>query len=152
MSTGGPRPHTGLMPETTRADLEIAWKEREAEATHLAAAGFHSMTVAIRLYSLEIRLKWMICRHLNLDQLPRACKTHDLSELAIFTGLMSELDEPNRENLRLNWDRLADFSKKQLNDLRYLPRASLGADKLAEVVSALDDPADGVLGWLSGHH
>ena len=151
MSTGAPRPHAGLMPETSRLDLELAWKEREAEAAHLATVGFDSMALAIRLYSLEIRLKWLICRHLGLEYLPKACKTHDLTELAIYTGLWPELDDPAHGNLRSNWDRLADFSKKQLNDLRYLPRAALDSGKLAGLTADLDEPTDGVLAWLSGH-
>ena len=72
MSTSGARPHAGLMPETSRTDLEIAWKDRDAEAALLTAGGSHPMALAIRLYSLEIRLKWLVCRHLGLEYLPKA--------------------------------------------------------------------------------
>jgi len=78
----------------------------------------------MRLYSLEIRLKTHICRLLKLSRLPRVCKTHDLSELIIFTGMWEELENPASAILRRNWDLLVDFSKQRLNDQRYLPRAT----------------------------
>ena len=149
MSTGGARPHVGLMPETSRTDLELAWKDRDAEAALLTAGGSYPMALAIRVYSLEIRLKWLVCRHLNLEYLPKACKTHDLAELIIFTGLWTELDDPANGNLRSNWDLLADFSKKRLNDIRYLPSAASDTGDLTKITAALDDPSNGVLAWLS---
>ena len=151
MSTGGARHHSSLLPETTHVELEQAWKDREAEATSLNAGGFHSMALVLRLYSLEIRLKWQICRHLGLDLLPKACKTHDLAELVIFTGLWSELIDPANGDLLSNWDELARFSKSQLNDSRYLSAASFDNVKLATLSIALDDPVNGVLAWLSRH-
>ena len=76
------------------------------------------MSLCLRIYALEIRLKVRVCRHLGLDFLPRVCKTHDLSERIIFTGLQRELDSPENAGLRLNWDILASFSQQQLNSMR----------------------------------
>jgi len=128
------------MPDATRDDLEQAWKEREAEAGLLTAGGSHPMALALRVYSLEIRLKWQICRHLKLGYLPKACKTHDLSEIVILSGLWSELDDPANGDLRSNWDLLAEFSKKKLNDIRYLPITNSDSGELAKLSAALDDP------------
>jgi len=150
-SAGGSRPAPGLLPETSVTDLEVAWKEREAEARELTVPGFHSMALSMRLYSLEIRLKTHICRLLKLSHLPRVCKTHDLSELIIFTGMREELENPANGILRRNWDLLVDFSKLRLNDQRYLPRATLDPKDLKLYNDALDDPQDGVLAWLSKH-
>ena len=97
-SAGGSRPAPGLLPETSVTDLEVAWKEREEEARELTVPGFHSMALSMRLYSLEIRLKTHICRLLKLSHLPRVCKTHDLSELIIFTGMWEELENPANGN------------------------------------------------------
>ena len=105
----------------------------------------------MRLYSLEIRLKTHICRLLKLSHLPRVCKTHDLSELIIFTGMWEELEDPVNAAVRQNWDLLVDFSKVRLNDQRYLPRAMLDPKDQKKYNDALDDPSDGVLAWLSRH-
>ncbi len=107
------------------------------------------MALALRLYALEIRIKTFICKRLRLDNLPRACKTHDLSELIIFTGLWEQLQDPVNAAIRTNWDLLADFSRVQLNDQRYLPRGLLDPGLLKACSDALDDPRDGVLPWLS---
>ena len=149
MSTGGTYPHPSLMPETTRVDLEHAWRDREAEAVLLIAGGRPLMALALRLYALEIRLKLSICKRLNLDNLPKACKTHDLPELVIFTGLWADLSDPANRDVRLSWDLLAEFSKKRLNNVRYQPAASFDAVESAELTTALDDPTKGVLAWLS---
>jgi hypothetical protein len=73
------------------------------------------------MYALEILLKTLVRRKLDLPKLPAACKTHDLSEIVLFTGLKRELEDPKRALLRQNWDRLVEFSKQRLNDQRYLP-------------------------------
>jgi hypothetical protein len=148
---GGAWLPAGLLQDATLADLEIAWREREEEAQALSAQGFDSVALSLRLYSLEIRLKVVICKRLDLLFLPKACKTHDLSELIIFTGIWRELEEPANAAIRQHWDRLVDFSKKRLNDVRYLPRTKLDATLLASLTAALDDPGDGVLAWLSRH-
>jgi hypothetical protein len=145
--SGGPVP--GLIPGTTLADLEVAWREREEEARELVALGFHSMALSLRIYALEIWVKTFICKRLRLDNLPRACKTHDLSELIIFTGLWEQLQDPANAAIQQNWDLLATFSKVRLNDQRYLPRGLLDPGLLKACSAALDDPRDGVLPWLS---
>ena len=148
-SPGAGRPTPGLLPDALLSDLEIAWREREEEARQLIAAGYNSTALALRIYSLEIRLKTIICKQLRLNRLPKACKTHDLTDLIIFTGNWEELDDPANLAIRQNWDLLADFSKARLNDQRYLPRGTLDARDQQRLMSALDDPKDGVLTWLS---
>jgi hypothetical protein len=152
MSTGGGAASApGLLPGTTLADLDISWREREEEARELVALGFHSMALSLRIYALEIRVKTFICKGLRLKNLPKACKTHDLSELILFTGLWDELEDPANAAVRQKWDVLANFSKERLNDQRYLPRGLLNPTVLSDCVDALDDPRDGVLPWLSRH-
>jgi hypothetical protein len=151
MSTvGGASLIPGLLPETL-ADLDTAWREREDEAGVLMTQGYHSTALALRMYALEIRVKTLICKQLKLNSLPRACKTHDLSEHILFTGMREELEDPTNVNIRQHWNLLEDFSKKRLNDFRYLPRRGLAATDLASLISALDDPQYGVLAWLSKH-
>lgn len=149
MNGAAGRAPKGLMTETTLADLEIAWNERQEEARALRDRGFHSTAAALRLYSLEIQVKILICHHLALPCLPNACKTHDLTELIIFTGLWRELQDPSFSLVRENWDILQIHSKSRLNDLRYQPRADLDLDDAAKIDEALDDPVNGVQAWLS---
>ena len=148
---GSGRPIPGLLPDALLTNLEIAWAERDEEASQLVAAGYNSTAMALRLYSLEIRFKTIVCKQLKLSRLPRACRTHDLSELIIFTGMWEELDDPAKLAIRQNWDLLADFSKGRLNDQRYLPRGTFGPTEFKRLTDALDDPVDGVLTWLSKH-
>lgn len=139
----------GLLADAKRSDLELAWSEREEEAQKMLSEGYDSMAVALRLYSLEIRVKVRICTHLRLSLLPRVCKIHDLQELIIFTGLWEELNDPANVSIKQSWDRLADFSKRKLNELRYSPRNSLPAVLRDELLAALDDPGSGVVPWLT---
>lgn len=138
-----------LMPDTIRADLEATWAEREQEAAHLKSGGFRSMSLALRCYALEIRLKAIICQHLGLEFLPKVCKTHDYLDLVIFTGLWADLSDPANAPIQRNWDLLVLFNKQRLNDLRYRRRTDLEDDDADVVDRALDDPQYGVLAWLS---
>jgi len=149
MSGSQGRVSRGLLIETTLSNLEVAWNEREEAARTLRQAGFHSTAAALRLYSLEIYVKIVICKHLILPCFPGACKTHDLADLLIFTGLWQELQDPSNSSIRQNWDILLEYSKERLNDLRYQPRAELDLIDAARIEQALDDPDHGVQAWLS---
>ncbi|WP_165245264.1 hypothetical protein [Paludisphaera soli] len=148
----GPRgraPH-GLI-ETTLVHLQTAWVEREQEAKAMRDLGFHSTAAALRLYSLEILVKVVICKRLNLPSLPAACKSHNLAELLVFTGAWLEMQDPSSSLVRLNWDTLVEASREGLNDLRYQPREELSLEAAAEIDEALDEPENGVLAWLLKH-
>jgi hypothetical protein len=152
MSTAGAgRPAPVFLAETSAIDLELAWQERQEEARELMTLGFDTTALSLRLYSLEIRIKVLICKQLKLSHLPKVCKTHDLSELIIFTGMWESLEDPSNAVVRQNWDLLVQFSKVRLNDQRYLPRATLDAKDLMKLSDALDNPQDGVIAWLSKH-
>ncbi len=107
------------------------------------------MAAALRCYALEIRIKTLVCERLNLEELPRACKTHDLRELIIFTGLWGELNDPVNMAVASNWYTLLDFNRRHLNVLRYRPSTSLPLTEADELDAALDDPKAGVYAWLS---
>jgi hypothetical protein len=151
MSMGGSPSITGLLFDTRLADLDVAWQERKGEADALLAATHDTMAITLRLYALEIRLKTLICRRLNLEYLPRHCKTHDLMDLIIFTCFLSELEDPSKSDLRRNWDELVRYVKDSLNDLRYRPRGHLSVAVRDKLLNALDDSNHGVWTWLSSH-
>lgn len=142
------RPPQGLI-DTTLTHLEGAWKEREEEAKGLASLGYHSTAAGLRLYALEILVKILICKRLNLPSLPAACKSHNLVELLVYTGAWQEMQDPSCSLVRANWDTLVEYSRDRLNDLRYQPRAELNQEDVARIDAALDEPDTGVLAWLS---
>jgi len=148
MSRGGGGSRVGLMDDTTLANLDEAWQEREKEAKALAAS-FPAASLALRFYALEIRIKTIICKRLGIDLLPGHCKTHELDELIIFTGLLGTLADPANDGIRQNWDILAKFARERLNQIRYLPGSTLRAADRDEQLNALDNPCDGVWIWLS---
>ena len=149
MSVGGGGPTAGLLNDTTRAGLQASWPERIEEANLLLQASLRSMGVGLKVYAFEVRIKARICEYLDLDLLPRACKTHDLTELIIFTGLMKELSTPANRRVKEYWDTLAKFSKLELGQLRYQTRVQLADSQADELLEALDDPIDGIFAWLS---
>lgn len=148
MSLGG-LPIVGLMTDTTRANLALAWRERVEEAEVLIGAGHLSMGVCLKAYALEARVKFRICEHLRLDLLPVACKTHDLGQLIIFSGLMDELWVPGNSRVLEFWLRAATFSKEKLNATRYRPRIDLPPIACQPLLEAFDDPNEGAFAWLS---
>lgn len=138
----------GFLPDTSLADLELAWMEREEEAKAMAERGFLSTSVSLRIYSLEILLKTLVCKRLGVSLLPAACKTHELDEVLIYTGLQGEIEAPSFSSTRLNWGLLVNYSKNLLNDQRYKPRVTYSPEEADLINQALDDPASGVLAWL----
>jgi hypothetical protein len=75
-----------------RSELEAAWQDRLAEAQSLHAAGHHAGAIAAALYALEIRLKVLICKRLDLDALPTGFEIHDLDSLLLLTGLSQRIE------------------------------------------------------------
>jgi hypothetical protein len=55
-----------------RAEFEAAWKDRLHDADALLAAGRFAAAIASGIYGVEILLKSMICRRLEIDFLPGA--------------------------------------------------------------------------------
>jgi hypothetical protein len=87
-------------PGATRSDLEVAWQDRLADAQALFDAGRHAWAIATALYALEIRLKVLICKRLDVPDLPKAFETHDLDSLLLLAGLSKRIEKkqcPERE-------------------------------------------------------
>ena len=88
----------------TVAELDLAWPDRLADAEVLLAGGRHGLAIATGLYALEVRLKVLIGRRLDLDKLPRAFETHDLVSLLLLAGLSRRnLRKPAR-GVKQSWD------------------------------------------------
>ena len=129
------------------ADLEAAWPDRLRDAEALLAAGRNGWAIATGLYTLEIRLKVLICRKLDLAQLPRPFEVHDLPGLLVLSGLSRRIQRKPARRVKLNWDRIVEMSP-HLNEFRYTADAKWSAAQAQEFFRQLRDPPNGVLVWL----
>ncbi|MDR3635110.1 MAG: hypothetical protein P4L84_15000 [Isosphaeraceae bacterium] len=130
-------------------DLGIAAADRLAEAELLFAAGRYSSAVMMGLYALEIQLKVLICRRLDLDQLPRAFETHDLEGLLVLAGLSRKIKSIKRpRGVEKNWIELLR-SSEEINDFRYVTKPGWDHAWATKVLGQLRDTPNGVLPWLS---
>jgi hypothetical protein len=128
---------------TTRDDLEAAWQDRLADA-EAALAG----AIAGALYALEIRLKVLVYKRLDLEYLPRAFEIHDLDSLLLLAGLSRRILRKGATEVKANWDEVLTQSQ-ELNDLRYTADQNWSHAQADAVVRRIKDPPHGVLPWLS---
>src|SRR5262249_10514213 len=89
-----------------------------------------------------------ICYRLDLDSLPKAFEIHDLDGLLVLTGLKRRLDQARHRRVKANWDKLALFKEKHVNELRYLPAAQSTREQAQDVLNWLHLAPYGVLLWL----
>lgn len=129
------------------ADLEAAWQDRLRDAEELLATGRNGWAIATGLYALEIRLKVLVCRRLDLVQLPRAFEVHDLPGLLLLAGLSRRIQRKPARGVKRNWDAILALSP-QLNDFRYTASARWSATQAQDFFRQLRDPPNGVLIWL----
>jgi hypothetical protein len=121
--------------------------DRLSDANALLAAGRSASSIASGLYALEMRLKVIICKRLDLMRLPKAFEIHDLEALLILTGLKKRLDDPGAEDVKMNWGNITAFGDS-LNELRYLPDRNWHPTHAVTFLNWLEDPHAGVLTWL----
>ena len=91
-------------PGTELSFLEAAWQDRLADAEALFAAGRNAWAIATALYALEIRLKVLVCKKLDLSDLPRAFEVHDLDGLLLLAGLSRRIKRKGAVQVKQNWD------------------------------------------------
>jgi hypothetical protein len=141
----GDRSYTSKRAKAT--DLDIASKDRLAEAEELRKAGRYASAIAMGLYALEIRLKERICRRLDLTQLPTPFEIHDLDGLLVLAGLSRRISSKPARPIKKNWNEIVKQSKK-LNALRYEPSSSWTQPDADAFFLQLTDPTAGVLPWI----
>jgi hypothetical protein len=132
------------------SDLEQASKERLEDAEHLLKAGRHAAAIMNGIYALEIILKVIICRRLDVPNLPRVFETHDLDGLMLHAGLTRKIASVKRpSDVSVNWERLRLLAG-ELERLRYVPDpVKWGRHQAELVLRQLRDPPHGVLLWLT---
>lgn len=130
------------------AELDEASRDRFEDAKVLIAAGRSASAISAGLHALEIRLKVLICKKLDLVEMPRAFEIHDLKALLILTGLSRRLDDPANVDVRINWEEILQAGE-ELNDLRYMPDRKWSASQAISLLNRLEDPTTGILTWLN---
>ncbi len=130
------------------ADLAAAWPDRMKDAEALLRAGRHAWAIATALYALEIRLKVLVCKKLDVDELPRAFEIHDLGSLLLLAGLSRRIQRKAAARVKRNWDEVLEQAKN-LGELRYTPDGNWTAAQAKAFLKRLTDATDGVLTWLA---
>lgn len=137
-----PRPGESL------SDLQAAASERLEDAEALLKSGRYVSAIAFGLYALEIELKVVICRHLDITKLPRIHHHHKLEELLIHSGLSNKIRRTRRPRfLGKNWDDLVRIAGS-VDQFRYRYDPTWDDAKAGRVLQLLRDPPNGVLLWL----
>jgi hypothetical protein len=131
---------------TSVTDLQDAAGERLQDGEMLLLAGRFPSAIAMGVYSLEIHLKVLICRRLNLAGLPKAFEIHELESLLVLSGLQTARDAAS-PTLQFNWEEIADQSLR-INEMRYLSSANWNLNDAQTFFERLRDLPDGVLPWL----
>jgi hypothetical protein len=127
-------------------DLEVAWTDRLEDARVVLAKGRSATAVASGLYALEILLKVLICRRLDIDCLPRDFEIHYLAGLLTRSGMTSEITK--RLDVYESWSEILSVSSR-LNQFRCQPDARFSKLQAIEFFKRLEDPERGVIPWLS---
>ena len=134
---------------TERPDLEAAADARLRDAIALIECGRSAAAILMGLYAVEIRLKVVICRRLDLDRLPKPFEIHDLAELLIVSGLSNKLLKVKRpRNLQQNWEKIVALYRRA-ETIRYQGDSGAELEVAREFMALLDDPTGGVLRWLA---
>jgi hypothetical protein len=123
-------------------------RERFLDAKALLAAGRPAASIATGLYALEIRLKVLVCKNLDVSALPTAIRFHDLGELLVLAGRSRKINDPSLVSVKYRWDKIREKSER-LNEFRYLPDSNVSNSEAVTFLDRLEDPTDGVLTWLS---
>ena len=115
-------------------------------------AGRYSGSWYVSGYVLELALKSVVCKTLDLVEYPetalrgRAFKTHDVAELILLAGLQARLAVETKDlAFQRNWETVTEWSPED----RYgLVRTR---QDVADLLAAYNDPVKGVLAWLTRH-
>ena len=134
-----------------REDLQSLAVIRLADATLLLENQRYSSAYYLAGYSVELGLKACVARQIRQNEIPdkamiRDVLTHRFGTLVNLAGLGAELGRAQDADRRFqaNWGLASEWSP----DVRYDIIDALSAQVL---ISAIGDPAHGVLKWIREH-
>lgn len=133
-----------------RGDFQRLADERLSEANLLLAARKWAGAYYLAGYAVECALKACILARIEREGLiftekkfAEQCWTHDLTALIYLAGLEDAWKDELKNNFafRLNWEATCEWSERA--------RYEFIAQQVAiELVSAIEDPTEGVLQWI----
>jgi hypothetical protein len=130
-------------------ELDSASAEQFSDAEVLLRNGRYAAAIIHGLYALEIKLKVLICRRLELQNLPQVFQIHDLEALMLHAGLARRIKSVRRpRSVAKNWEALLQLSR-EIGELRYIPDPKWDERVANQVLHQLRDSPHGVLPWLS---
>lgn len=138
----------------TSQEIQTLALQRLAEARVLHQSGFHDGAFYLGGYAVELALKAIICKHLDIDHFfdgnqpySKPLKVHDYETLLVFAGLQQKHHQhKSRDSAFLkNWQRVATWKSED----RYV--ANRAPKQVAEFLDAVDHPQNGILTWLQKH-
>ena len=131
----------------TRQDFQHLALERIDDAQALLQAQRYSGAYYVAGYAIECALKACIARQTRQDDFPprdaQRHYTHDVTKLRDGAGLAQDHTE-QPPALQANWAVVKDWTE----EARY---QSFTQQQAAELLTAINDPQNGVLQWLRGH-
>src|SRR5262249_29546421 len=91
------------------SDLEMAWQDRMADAQGLFAGKRDAGGITNANLGLEIRLKMLICKRLDLPQLAKAFEVHDLQAVGLVIHTFDEVEARGTASKAPSYYESADF-------------------------------------------
>ena len=136
-------------PGTSVAHLELALEGRLSDAELLYNASHVTSAIVSFVYAVEIQLKILICRHLDLEKLPRAFEIHDLQELIVLTGLSRRVSLKGEDESPIveSWSLLTKISN-DITNMRYGPPDDQEMATATDVRSYVIHDQKGIIPWL----
>lgn len=135
----------------TKLELRKIARTRLLEVKALNNAGFYDAARYMAGYVIETALKARICKILNSDYpdtgaVSKSFLTHNFDILVQLAGLSVSLDDELNANVnfKTNWSLVTSWKET----IRYNPIGSASAVDVNDIISALEDQADGVFTWI----
>jgi len=129
---------------TFKTEFEQLAKDRKEDFEALRRQGRWTASVYIGPYIVETRLKFKVCEVLKLERLPLVLKTHNLLALAIFAGLLDEVNA-----MPIVFDNFKKIDRLHKDTVwRYKIADPLHQSVSNDLNDWLFNPKDGVISWL----
>lgn len=139
----------------TSQEIQLLALQRLAEARVLHQNGFHDGAFYLGGYAVELALKAIICKHLDIDNFfaenkpySKPLKVHDYETLLVFAGLQQKHQQQKSSDpvFLKNWQRIRTWTSED----RYVANHR-DAKQVVEFLDAIDHPQNGILTWLQKH-
>jgi len=134
------------------SDLKKIATTRLREARVLYKAGFYDGAAYLTGYVVEISLKVVICKNLNIDTYPdegndkKFFRSHDFDRLLLLSGLSEKINAKNKTSTGLfaNWSLITQWGPER----RYVKVGTYNKKDVKEILDALVNRNDGFFNFI----